>query len=75
MSLKNIRFYDKILHRGDKMLRKILYADTKELDNYISIIDGYLYDKQRKIIKEAIEDHRASLGNKTESNYGKIISC
>lgn len=28
------------------MLRKILYADTEALDNYISIIDGYLYDEQ-----------------------------
>lgn len=28
------------------MLRKILYADTEALDNYISIIDGYIYDEQ-----------------------------
>lgn len=29
-----------------RMLRKILYADTDALDNYISTIDGYLYDEQ-----------------------------
>lgn len=28
------------------MLRKILYADTEALDNYISIIDGYIYEEQ-----------------------------
>ena len=28
------------------MLRKILYADTEALDNYMSIIDGYIYEEQ-----------------------------
>ena len=31
------------------MLRKILYADNEALDNYISTIDGYLYDEQEVI--------------------------
>lgn len=28
------------------MLRKILYTATEELDNYFSIIDGYIFDEQ-----------------------------
>lgn len=36
----------KISHRGGKILRKILYADIEILDNYISIIDGCLYNGQ-----------------------------
>lgn len=31
-------------------------------------------DEQRKVIKEAIEDHRASLVYEPRSDYGKIIS-
>lgn len=31
-------------------------------------------DEQRKVIKEAIEDHRASLEYVPRSDYGKIIS-
>ena len=34
----------------------------------------FFTDEQRKIIKEAIEDHRASLKNEPRSDYGKIIS-
>ncbi len=34
----------------------------------------FFNDEQRKIIKEAIEDHRASLEYEPRSDYGKIIS-
>ncbi len=41
-----------------KCLEKFYMQITKALDNYISIIDEYLYDEQRKIIKEAISKLR-----------------
>ena len=34
----------------------------------------FFNNEQRKIIMEAIEDHRASLKYETRNNYGKIIS-
>jgi len=38
------------------------------------VMKEFFTDEQRKIIKEAIEDHRASLEYEPRSNYGKIIS-
>lgn len=45
---------------------KIMYED-KNLDKFFT-------DEQRKIIKEAIEDHRASLKTEPRNIYGKILS-
>ena len=53
-------------------------------DNHETLSAKYFYDdknmkkffdsKQRKIIKEAIQDHRASSTHEPRSDYGKIIS-
>ena len=53
-------------------------------DNHETLSAKYFYDdknmkkffdsKQRKVIKEAIEDHRASSNHDPRSDYGKIIS-
>ena len=57
------------------MLRKILYADTEALDNYISIIDGYTYEEQ-EIIQSTTTNKggKAGVGFKTTNiggNFGK----
>ena len=57
------------------MLRKILYADTEALDNYISIIDGYTYEEQ-EIIQSTTTNKggKAGVGFKAaniEGNLGK----
>ena len=63
-------FHD-IGHYIDKDNHEILYAkmfyENKKMKDFFN-------DEQRKIIKEAIEDHRASSNRKPRSNYGKIIS-
>lgn len=63
-------FHD-IAHHIDKdnheiLSAKLFYENEKMKD--------FFDDKQRKIIKEAIEDHRASLEQEPRSAYGKIIS-
>ena len=63
-------FHD-IAHHIDKdnhevLSAKLFYENEKMKD--------FFDDKQRKIIKEAIEDHRASLEYEPRSDYGKIIS-
>ena len=63
-------FHD-IAHHIDKdnhevLSAKLFYENEKMKD--------FFDDKQRKIIKEAIEDHRASLEHEPRSDYGKIIS-
>ena len=63
-------FHD-IAHHIDKdnheiLSAKIFYEDKK--------MKEFFNNKQREIIKEAIEDHRASLTYEPRSNYGKIIS-
>ena len=45
---------------------KIMYDDDKLKD--------FFNDEERKIIKEAIEDHRASSDHEPRSIYGKIVS-
>lgn len=63
-------FHD-IGHYIDKDNHEILSAkmfyENKKMKDFFN-------DEQRKIIKEAIEDHRASSNRKPRSNYGKIIS-
>lgn len=63
-------FHD-IAHHIDKDKHEVLSAklfyENEEMKKFFD-------NEQRKIIKEAIEDHRASLKNEPRSNYGKIIS-
>lgn len=63
-------FHD-LAHHIDKdnhevLSAKLFYEDDKMKD--------FFDNDQRKIIKEAIEDHRASLSSIPRSDYGKIIS-
>lgn len=50
----------------EKLSAEIFYKDEK--------MKAFFSDAQRNIIKEAIEDHRASLDGEPRSDYGKIIS-
>ena len=63
-------FHD-IAHHIDKdnheMLSAKLFYENEKMKDFFD-------DKQRKIIKEAIEDHRASLEYEPRSDYGKIVS-
>lgn len=63
-------FHD-IAHHIDKDNHEIISAqifyENKKMKDFFN-------DEQRKIIKEAIEDHRASLKCEPRSDYGKIIS-
>ena len=63
-------FYD-VAHHIDKDKHEVLSAklfyENKKMKEFFT-------KEQRKVIKEAIEDHRASLGHEPRSNYGKIIS-
>ncbi len=49
------------------MLRKILYSDSEALDNYISIIDGYLYDEQ-----EIVQSSTTNKGGKAGIGFSKL---
>lgn len=57
-----------------KMLRKILYADTEALDNYISIIDGYTYEEQ-EIIQSTTTNKggKAGVGFKATNIGGNFV--
>ena len=63
-------FHD-LAHHIDKdnheVLSAKLFYENKKMKDFFT-------DEQRKVIKEAIEDHRASLEYEPRSNYGKIIS-
>ena len=63
-------FHD-IAHHIDKNNHEILSAqifyDNEDMKQFFS-------DEERLVIKEAIEDHRASLEYEPRSIYGKIIS-
>lgn len=63
-------FHD-IAHYIDKDNHEILSAKVFYENEYMK---NFFCDEQRKIIKEAIEDHRASLEYEPRSDYGKIIS-
>ncbi len=63
-------FHD-IAHHIDKNNHEILSA---KLFYENEKMKEFFTDEQRRIIKEAIEDHRASLKYEPRSNYGKIIS-
>ena len=63
-------FHD-LAHHIDKDNHEILSAklfyENEEMQKYFD-------EEKRKIIKEAIEDHRASLKSEPRSIYGKIVS-
>lgn len=63
-------FHD-LAHHIDKDNHEVLSA---KLFYENKVMKEFFTDEQRKIIKEAIEDHRASLEYEPRSNYGKIIS-
>lgn len=63
-------FHD-VAHHIDKDNHEIISAKVFYEDENMKI---FFSDEQRKIIKEAIEDHRASLEYDPRSDYGKIIS-
>lgn len=50
----------------EKLSAEVFYSDEK--------MKEFFSQEQREIIKEAIEDHRASLEGEPRSDYGKIIS-
>lgn len=63
-------FHD-LAHHIDKdnheLLSAKIFYENEDMKNFFD-------EEQRKIIFEAIEDHRASLKTKPRSDYGKIIS-
>lgn len=69
--LYTIAAFHDIGHHIDKKNHEILSAkifyDNEKMKQFFT-------EEQRKIIKEGIEDHRASSGSVPLSDYGKIIS-
>ncbi|HIT21994.1 MAG TPA: HD domain-containing protein [Candidatus Scybalousia intestinigallinarum] len=63
-------FHD-LAHHIDKDNHEVLSA---KLFYENETMKKFFTDEQRQIIKEAIEDHRASLEYEPRSNYGKIVS-
>lgn len=63
-------FHD-IAHHIDKDRHEVLSA---ELFYQNEKMKDFFNEEQRRLIKEAIEDHRASLEYEPRSDYGKIIS-
>ncbi len=63
-------FHD-LAHHIDKDRHEELSSQMFCEDRFLK---NYFHDDKRKVIKEAIEDHRASLDGEPRSVYGKIIS-
>lgn len=63
--------YHDIAHNIDKDNHEVLSAMA--LQNDVNI-KNFFSEEQISIMKEAIEDHRASLEYEPRSNYGKIVS-
>jgi len=66
-----IAAYHDIAHNINKDKHEILSAEIFFNDKFMK---NNLSEEERKIIKEAIEDHRASSNKEPRSIYGKIIS-
>ena len=66
-----IASYHDIGHHIDPNKHEIISAEI--MSNDINL-KKYFSDEELKIIKEAIEDHRASAKNEPRSIYGKIVS-
>lgn len=69
--LYTIAIFHNIAHHIDKNNHETLSAEMFMEDDFIK---SYFSDGDRIIIKEAIEDHRASATSAPRSDYGKIIS-
>ena len=66
-----IAAYHDIGHHIDRKNHEKISADIMSKDNNLQ---EFFDENQLKIIKEAIEDHRASSENEPRSIYGKIVS-
>lgn len=66
-----IAMYHDIGHHIDAKKHEIVSAEIFEKDENMK---QFFNEEERKIIKEAIEDHRASAKTEPRSIYGKIIS-
>lgn len=66
-----IASYHDLGHYIDRKTHEIISAEIFMKDEKIK---QWFTDEQRKIIKEAIEDHRASSNHEPRTIYGKIIS-
>ena len=69
--LYTIAVFHDIGHHIDKKNHEKLSAEMFMKDSFMT---DFFNDEERKIIKEAIEDHRASASVSPRSDYGKIIS-
>ncbi len=63
--------YHDIGHHIDSKTHEIISADIMSKDKNLS---QFFNEEQLKIIKEAIEDHRASAKDDPRSIYGRIVS-
>jgi len=63
--------YHDIGHHINPKLHEIISAEIMYKDDNLK---EYFSDEERLIIKEAIEDHRASSDHEPRSVYGKIVS-
>ena len=63
--------YHDIGHHINPKLHEIISAEIMHNDDNLK---EYFSDEERLIIKEAIEDHRASSDHEPRSIYGKIVS-
>ena len=63
--------YHDIGHHINPKLHEIISAEIMYKDDNLK---EYFSDEERLIIKEAIEDHRASSDHEPRSSYGKIVS-
>ncbi len=66
-----IAAYHDIGHHIDSKTHEIISSDIMFKDDNLKI---FFTDEQRKIIKEAIEDHRASAKDDPRTIYGRIVS-
>ena len=66
-----IAAYHDIGHYIDSKKHEIVSGDIMAKDENLK---KFFSDEELKIIKEAIEDHRASAENEPRSIYGKIVS-
>ena len=66
-----IAAYHDIGHHIDSKTHEMVSADIMSKDENLK---NFFSDEERKIIKEAIEDHRASAKDEPRSIYGRIVS-
>lgn len=66
-----IASYHDIGHHIDSKTHEIISADIMSKDENLK---KFFTDEERQIIKEAIEDHRASSKEEPRSIYGRIVS-